>query len=264
MFINMKNRPHSFEKFMNPSMRTKSGFTLIELLVVIAIIGILAAMLMPALSRAKQKAKGTQCLNNVKQMQTAWHVYASDYNDAIAPATGTDHPGTNQAWCAGNMMQGDQGNVDLIKNSLLYSYIGNVAIYKDPGDKSSNVRSYSENCAMNNLMPETFQTPVIVFKKTTSVPMPTQFFTFIDENSDLIDNAHFLVGFDKNYQDATFQDEPAAYHIMSGNLGYADGHVAGKKWSASTVDDNDPDGIWLMQHGSLPSDGTSWPAPILP
>jgi len=171
-------------------------------------------------------------------------------------------PSTNASWCAGNMqIPAESTDLNLIKNSLLYRSAGNTAIYKDPGDTSANVRSYSENSAMNSgdNMPNFVQ-----FKKASSIPMPTDYFVFIDESNDLIDNSHFLIGFDKNYDNATFQDHPAIYHGQTGNLSYADGHASAHKWNAKPVDDNDPDGIWLMQHGSRPADGSAWPAPLLP
>src|SRR5450631_2909176 len=114
-------------------MNSNRAFTLIELLVVIAIIGILAAMLLPVLASAKAKAQGIKCLNNVKQLQLAWQLYADDNGDAIAPSAGGS-PNINLSWCAGNFLQNppDTTDLSLLKNSLLGSFAGSTGIYKCP------------------------------------------------------------------------------------------------------------------------------------
>jgi len=107
-------------------------------------------------------------------------------------------------------------------------------------------------------------TQFVLFHKSISVPSPSQYFTFIDESSATIDNAHFLIGFNQNYAAASVVDNPAAYHGISGNTSFVDGHAAARHWHARPVTDMNPDGIWLMQHGSLPIDGTAWSGPIIP
>ena len=124
----------------NPSAYSTRGFTLIELLVVIAIIAILAAMLLPALGKAKQKTQGVYCMNNGKQMMVAIQMYGSDNKDLLPPNPddGNTVPGHN--WCPGSagIGQAEEYNTDILKDptrNLLATYLSkNVAVYKCPAD----------------------------------------------------------------------------------------------------------------------------------
>src|SRR5258707_880112 len=135
-------------------MSSRRAFTLIELLVVIAIIAILAALLLPVLSRAKHKAQGTVCLNDGKQLVTAMLLYTADNSEFFPPNPdgGTTDPGYN--WCAGEAGIGgpDEFNPDPVKNpatSLLINYLGgNIAVFKCPADTRSGLYQGTDDPAL--------------------------------------------------------------------------------------------------------------------
>lgn len=148
----------------------RSGFTLIELLVVIAIIAILAAILLPVLARAKVRAYGISCVNNLRQLSVAWTLYSNENNDWIVqsgqnstttyPIPTQYLPGNPQAnWVLGavNAAAGSAAtNLAFIEDGLLYPYVNNVAVYKCPADQKKvlgalTVRSMSMNAWMNPL-----------------------------------------------------------------------------------------------------------------
>ncbi len=141
----MKNQPSLRSSPTTPAsgpQNTSSGFTLIELLVVIAIIAILAAMLLPALARAKQKAQGVTCLNNSKQLSLAMNMYAQDFTEFLPP--NPDDPGDSTPgyhWCpnGGGVGEVDEFNSDILRDPkycLVASYVnGNVGVFHCPADR---------------------------------------------------------------------------------------------------------------------------------
>jgi len=223
------------------SPQAQKAFTLIELLVVIAIIAILAALLLPALGKAKKKATGISCINNLKQLTIAAIIYAGDSDDAIPP----NGQGLNDCWARGNMKDPlDVTNIALVRASLLYPYLKSDAIYRCPADKFNiagssmlRARTYSQSAMMgDNILPRGDHNGIRENLKFTSVrdPNPSAAWVYVDEQanptdiSGSIDDGYYAVVFSAT--GPTWLNVPASRHGNYGQFSYADGHAAKMKW----------------------------------
>jgi len=239
----------------SPLLKRQRAFTLIELLVVIAIIAILAAMLLPALAKAKQRTQAVYCMNNLKQVMLAWQMYLHDSGDRIVPAYcgnnargGNFDPTIGAGWCSGWLdwlNTPDNTNIIFLINdkyARLAPYIGkSAAIFKCPADTflsaaqrslrwTQRCRSISGNIGLGAGNAETggpWNAAIYKhYRKSTEVQNPVDTWAFIDEHPDSINDAGFF-----NPESATaITDVPATYHNNACGLSFVDGHAEIHKW----------------------------------
>ena len=249
---------HLTERCEKPRLRShRAAFTLIELLVVIAIIAILAAMLLPALSKGKVTAQSIACINNLKQLQICFQLYTGDNEDLMPPnnfvydiTTDQPIPGNDgPSWCT-NVAPYD-ANPSGIQKGLLFQYNTSVAIYRCPADQSTiethsgtklpqpRLRSYNLSQSVNGLSyvgQISQSTPH--YSKFTEIknPTPIGLLVFIDVNEDEIMDTEFGIPVQTDWwSQGYWWDVPGNRHNQGCNLSFADGHAEHWRWKVPKI-----------------------------
>jgi prepilin-type N-terminal cleavage/methylation domain-containing protein/prepilin-type processing-associated H-X9-DG protein len=260
-FPKMRSRVHALaaDHAMFPDREWWDGFTLIELLVVIAIIAILAALLLPTLSKGKSSGQSTSCLNNLKQLQAGFLMYADDNGDRQVPlmaqAVGSDFQDLPGSWVVGYVRR--DTNSDNIKTGVMYPYVGSPGVFHCPADRStvsgssglSRMRSYSR-CGWVHALEDFAEGNGIDIRSSYYTigpykvsqhlnPPASGIFVFIDEHESSIFCGGFIIGQPAWVSGGSLQPSwlslPADRHQQGCNLSFLDGHVEHWRWKAPKV-----------------------------
>jgi prepilin-type processing-associated H-X9-DG protein len=244
--------PPVFEPARNHSNRDQqagAGFSQVDLLAVIVALMLLVLLLTPALARTRVTDQAFQCRNNLRQLTTAWIMYADDYNGTMVP----NWLGTPLAWINGTLGSVHElpgaTNVNALRRGLLYPYNLNIGVYQCPASLTIRPKTISQNWvhlvrsySLQGRMGGNADTEWVLTKaypqytKMAQImrPPPAEAMTFADESIETIDDGYFAV----NYADEKtgWQRSPTVRHGQAGVFAFADGHSEQWRWRTLNVD----------------------------